>query len=88
MIALHRDFHPTTYATPDGSLRVVRVGVLWYGEARDPDTGRWVEHAAHCASHPMAIAQLLVALGHEHPDDVEAHEYECDGPAPGDSLGW
>ncbi len=62
------DFSPSAYSSPEGDIRAVRVGVLWYGEAKDPNTGRWHEYASHCASHCYAIARTLAALDLDEPE--------------------
>jgi hypothetical protein len=62
------DFEPTTYADPSGQIRAVKVGVLWYGEAKDA-RGRWIEHARHCTNYVSAVGLTLAALGLDEPDD-------------------
>lgn len=74
-----RDFKATQYTSRDGCVRVVQVGVLWYGETHQPD-GRWKEVAAHCTNYVSAVLLTLERIGEL--------EEETEDTGPDDRIDW
>lgn len=72
-----QDFRVTEYASPDGAIRVYRLGVFWYGQLRT--LRGWEPLADHCFTHEEAIGRSLDALRTLPPEeDAEADRYPFD----------
>lgn len=73
------DFSPREYVDGTGTLRVYRVGVLWYADARS-DAGEWCPVVEHCISADCAMVDCLRALDlldeHEEPESLRADDIE------------